>query len=177
MPISEHSCPKWIQGYNGQVRKKPVTYAIYPCMQQGTHKKSTVPFLIANIGHHDAILGKTWMNKNRLLLDINNDTIIYSKGPSTPQANQIPPKILPRPKPQAEYTPILIHAIGAAVFHSLATKPKSENIQLFAMSMQDIDAQLAFHRDAKVDTISLSSVESAAQNREEILAKLPPHLP
>ncbi len=33
--------------------------------------------LITNINHHDVILEKFWMNKNEILLDMQNDVIVF----------------------------------------------------------------------------------------------------
>ena len=71
---------------------------------------------------------------------MSNNTIIYSKEPITPLINLPPPKILPRLRPQAEDISFIIYAIGAAAYHLLATKVKSENIELFVILIRDIDA-------------------------------------
>ena len=144
-------------------------------MTMGKYKETTVPFLITDIGHHDAILGKTWMNKNRVLLDLGNDSIIFPERQSvnsttSPSAR---PKILPRPSPRSKEDAFSIHSVGAAAFHSLSKRPKTDNVQIFAISMEDINRQLAFFRDAEAEAISLTAVEPAAQNLQEIKAKLP----
>lgn len=167
---------KWVKGFDGIIRKRPITHVIYPNLHVGKYREATVPFLITDIGHHEAILGKTWMNKNRVLLDLGNDSIIFPDSrlmsPSQPPAPT--PKILPRPKAKAKEDIFSIHSVGAAAFHSLAKRSKSDNIQIFAMSMEDINTQLAFFRDSKAEAISLSAVETAGHNMEEIKAKLPP---
>ena len=166
---------KLVQGFDGVVRKKPITHAIYPTMSMGKHRETTVPFLITDVGYHDAILGKTWMNKNRVLLDLGNDSIMFPERQPVPSAP--PPstklKILPRPSPRPNEDVFSIHSIGAAAFHLLARRPKSDNIQIFAMSMEDINTQLGFFRDQEAEVVSLSAVEPANQNMEDVKNKLP----
>ena len=167
---------KLVQGFDGVIRQKPITHAIYPNMRIGQHHESTVPFLITNVGHHDGILGKTWMNKNRLLLDLSNDTIIFPKSTqdSRPRPPTPPLKIFPRARPRPKEDVFSIHSVGAASFYSLARRPKSDGIQIFAMSMEDVNTELAFFRDSAAEAVSLSAVGSTSQNLEEIKTKLPP---
>ncbi len=49
---------KLIRGYDGKLSKKAITHKILPNLTVGSHKKLSVPMLIADIGHHEAILGK-----------------------------------------------------------------------------------------------------------------------
>ena len=187
--------PKKLRGYDGQIAKKPITEALYPNLVLPGHKELTAPMLITDLGQHAAILGKPWMNRFGVLLDMSNDTIIFpnqlpktnpkpilsinpeSKSPletrvvepSTSKA----PKILPRLKPPQEDEQYTIHSVGAEAFGLLARGARRNKTEIFALSMEDIDNQLAFHREAQLDVISLSSVEAASQNLEEIKAKLP----
>ncbi len=39
--------------------------------------------LIANIDHHEVILSKLWMNKNEILLNMQNDVIVFSNQLNT----------------------------------------------------------------------------------------------
>ena len=166
---------KLVQGFDGVIRKKPITHVIYPNLHVGKHQEATVPFLITDIGHHDAILGKTWMNKNRVLLDLGNDSIIFPDtihtSPTLPSTSK--PQILPRPRPKAKDDVFSICSVGADAFHLLARRAKSDNAQVFAMSMEDINTQLAFFRDSEAEAISLSAVEATSHNMDEIKAKLP----
>ncbi len=43
-----------------------------------SHKKLTMSMLIADIEHHKVILSKLWMNKNKILLNMKHDTIVFS---------------------------------------------------------------------------------------------------
>ncbi len=49
---------KLIRGYDGKLAKKAIIHKILPNLTVESHKKLTVPMLIADIDHHDAILGK-----------------------------------------------------------------------------------------------------------------------
>lgn len=68
---------KLMMGYNGRMAKKAIPHQILPNLTIGGHKELTVPMLIADIGHHDVILGKPWMNKNGALLDMRSDVIVF----------------------------------------------------------------------------------------------------
>jgi len=39
--------------------------------------------LIADINHHEVILSKLWMNKNEILLNMQNDVIVFSNQLNT----------------------------------------------------------------------------------------------
>lgn len=77
MPLSK---PRYLCGYDGKMRKKPVTHAIYPSMRVGDHQESTVPMLITDLGNQHIILGKPWMNKHKVLLDMADDRIVFVPG-------------------------------------------------------------------------------------------------
>jgi len=49
---------KLIRGYDGKISKKVITHKILLNLIIGSHKELTVPMLIADIGHHEVILGK-----------------------------------------------------------------------------------------------------------------------
>ena len=71
--------PKPIQGFDNRV-VQPVTYAIYPILFIGNHTKSLVHLLITKLGQYLMILGRLYMKKNRILLDMINDFITFSLG-------------------------------------------------------------------------------------------------
>ena len=77
LPLSK---PRYLCGYDGKMRKKPVTHAIYPSMRVGNHQESTVPMLITDLGNQHIILGKPWMNKHKVMLDMADDRIIFIPG-------------------------------------------------------------------------------------------------
>ena len=49
-------------------------------MRVGDHFESTVPMLITDLGKQHIILGKPWMNKHKVMLDIADDRIIFVLG-------------------------------------------------------------------------------------------------
>ena len=187
------SKPKLVRGYDGQLCKKPITHAIYPNLMLPGHKEYTAPFLIAELGQHAVILGKPWMNRFGVLLDMSNDSILFrdnlaqssreetqiplpSEPPQEEKAPLPPPpkiKILPRPQPSAEDQLRSIHSVGAAPYALLARQAEHTGTQIFAMSMEDIDRELAHYADVKTEEISLSTVELANQNLEEVREALP----
>ena len=76
VPLSK---PKSVRGFNGQLSKLQITHAIYPGLLVKKHRETTVPMLIADLGQHDIILGKPWMNRNQLLLNMKDDSIVFSE--------------------------------------------------------------------------------------------------
>lgn len=187
------SKPKLVRGYDGQLCKKPITHAIYPNLILPGHKEPTAPMLIADLGQHAAILGKPWMNRFGVLLDMSNDSILFPKNltltalpapapspvesPPPTEITQKPlfkPQVLPRPQPSPGDKPFSIHSVGAASFASIARRAEDTGTQLFAMSMEDIDREIAFDIAVKMEEISLASVEASTQNLEEVKRKLPP---
>jgi len=50
---------KLIRGYDGKLAKKVITHKILSNLIIEGHKELTVPMLIADIDHHEAILGKS----------------------------------------------------------------------------------------------------------------------
>ena len=70
------SKPKAIRGFDGK-RAPDVTHAIYPTMTVQNHSKLTTPMLITKLGQHSIILGKPWMKKHGVILDMRNDQLIF----------------------------------------------------------------------------------------------------
>ena len=139
---------------------------------------------IADLGDHEIILGKPWMNQCGLLLNMKNDSLVFpqetpsvqigSSDDATTDLNVPKPskrvQILPRRRPDPNEQPFSIHSVGAEPFGLLA---RQQGVQIFAMSMEDIDQQLQFDVESQVESISLSNVEIAAANLQDIKKKLP----
>ncbi len=68
---------KLIKNYDGKIFKKIITHKILLNLIIESHKKLTVSMLIADIDHHEVILSKLWMNKNEILLNMQNDVIVF----------------------------------------------------------------------------------------------------
>ena len=77
LPLSK---PKPLRGYNGKLSEKPITHFILPGLTVNGHKEGSCPMLIAPLGHHNVILGKPWMNKHGVLLDMIRDKILFVPG-------------------------------------------------------------------------------------------------
>ena len=73
--------PRYLSGFDGKIRKKPVTHALYVHMRVGNHFELTVPMFITQLGNQHIILGKPWMNSHKVFLDMSDDRIIFSTWP------------------------------------------------------------------------------------------------
>ncbi len=74
---------KLIKNYDEKIFKKTITHKILLNLIIKSHKKLTVSMLIADIDHHEVILSKLWMNKNEILLNMQNDVIVFSNQLNT----------------------------------------------------------------------------------------------
>ncbi len=74
---------KLIRDYDEKISKKIITHKILLNLIIESHKKLTVSMLIADIDHHEVILSKFWMNKNEILLNMQNDVIVFSNQLNT----------------------------------------------------------------------------------------------
>lgn len=77
VPLSR---PKPLRGFDGKLSRKPITHMILPSLTVQGHKEASCPMLIAPLGQHDIILGKPWMNKHGVILDILRDKILFAPG-------------------------------------------------------------------------------------------------
>jgi len=68
---------KLIRDYDEKIFKKIITHKILLNLIIESHKKLTVSMLITDIDHHEVILSKLWMNKNEILLNMQNDIIVF----------------------------------------------------------------------------------------------------
>jgi hypothetical protein len=73
IPLSR---PKPIRGFNGYPAQ-PITHAIYPNLIIQSHFKRTASLLITRLGQHFMILGKTWLNSYKVLIDMLHDKLIF----------------------------------------------------------------------------------------------------
>ena len=96
--------PKPIQRFDGRAAR-PVTHAIYPTLSVGNHIESLAPLLITKLGQHPMILGRPWMKKHGVLLDMIHDSITFSPGFCThlgTSLSPIPPKPIEETKEISE---------------------------------------------------------------------------
>ena len=74
--------PKQIQGFDGRAAK-PITHAIYPTLTVGTHTESLAPLLITKLRNHPMILGRPWMKKHGVIIDMTNNSLAFWPGHCT----------------------------------------------------------------------------------------------
>lgn len=72
-----------LRAYNGQLAPKPITHAIYPTLAVNGHSEQTCPMLIVPLGNHRIIIGKPWMNKHGVILDMKYDRLVYKSNRCT----------------------------------------------------------------------------------------------
>ncbi len=68
---------KLIRDYDEKISKKTITHKILLNLIIESHKKLTISMLIVDIDHHEVILSKLWMNKNEILLNMQNNVIVF----------------------------------------------------------------------------------------------------
>ena len=69
---------KNIRGFDGKPGT-PITHAIYPTMKIHDHIQTLTPMLVTRLGNHPIILGKPWMNKHHVILDMATDELKFGK--------------------------------------------------------------------------------------------------
>ena len=68
--------PEPIKKFNSKPTS-PITHAIYPTLTVQGHTESLAPFLITNLGQHLLILGKSWIWKHDVILDMSYNKLIF----------------------------------------------------------------------------------------------------
>ncbi len=65
-------------------------------------------------------------------------------------------------------------SIAAAPFHSLLKKSKKAKTEVFAMSMKDINREIAYNTQCELNALNVASstIDASAQNIEDIKIKL-----
>jgi len=69
--------PKPIRGFDGHYAKKLITHAIYSNLTVQDHMERFASMLITRLGQHQMILGKTWMNKIGVTIDMRDDRLQF----------------------------------------------------------------------------------------------------
>lgn len=72
--------PKPIKGFDGRPAP-PITHAIYPTLTVQGHTESLAPMLVTTLGQHPLILGKPWMRKHGVILDMSCDKLAFWPRP------------------------------------------------------------------------------------------------
>lgn len=70
--------PCSVKGFNGKLINWPITHAIYLRLTVNEHSELTAPMLITRLGSHRIILGKPWLNRHKVVLNMGSDQLIFS---------------------------------------------------------------------------------------------------
>ncbi len=148
--------------------------------------------LIADIDHHEVILSKLWMNKNEILLNMQNDVIVFlnqlntsisifsislnSKHSSWLQSTSFSSitqtKIFMMLKWLVRKESFSIQSINAASFKTLLNCSKKNKIKVFALFMMNINRKIAYNTQNDLNALNVSSINETTQNLKDIKAKL-----
>ena len=71
--------PKPLKGFDGKPAR-PITHAIYPTLTVKGHSELLASMLITSLGQHPIILGKPWMRKHGVILDMSCDKLTFWPG-------------------------------------------------------------------------------------------------
>jgi len=183
---------KLIREYDEKLTKKIITHKILLNLTVESHKKLTVSMLIADINHHDVILEKLWMNKNEILLDMQNDVIVFlnqleafisvfsmsvralhskwSRSSNSSISSAF--KVLQRLTSTASKKNFSMFSVKAASFHALIKQSKKNRIEIFIMSIEDIDRKIVYNTQCELNVLDVAFIDASAQNLEDIKVKL-----
>ena len=191
VPLSKS---KRVRGFDGQISPRPLTHCIHPNIILQGHKELTAPLFITDLGSHAAILGKPWMNRFKVCLDMSTDSLRFPDGqrfvglkptsqtiepitvPSVQESQPTSsrrPRILPRPKPVDNDETFSMCSVSAAAFGLIVKRSRQDFTYLYAKSIEEIDSELALEERMKLEALELSSVEASAVNTGELKSQLP----
>ncbi len=183
---------KLIREYDKKLTRKIITHKILLNLTVESHKKLTVSMLITDINHHDVILEKFWMNKNEILLDMWNNVIIFlnqlkafisvflmsvraSHSKWSWSSNSFISsafKVLQQSASTALKKNFSMFSVKTASFHALIKWSKKNCIEIFAMSIKDIDRKIVYNTQCKLNILNVTFINASAQNLENIKVKL-----
>jgi len=187
---------KLIRDYDEKISKKTITHKILLNLIIESHKKLTVSMLIADINHHEVILSKLWINKNEILLNMQNNVIVFlnqlntsisifsislnlkhsSWSRSTLFFSITQTKISTMLKRLvsiiAQKESFSIQSINVALFKTLLNHSKKNKIEVFALFMMNINRKIAYNTQCNLNALNISSIDEMTQNLKDIKAKL-----
>jgi len=183
---------KLIKDYNEKIFKKIITHKFLLNLIIKSHKKLTVLMLIADINHHEVILSKLWMNKNEILLNMQNNVIVFSnqlnasilifsiflnlKHSSWSRSSSlfliIQTKIFMMFKQFIRKESFLIQSINAALFKTLLNCSKKNKIKVFVLFMMNINRKITYNTQCNLNALNIFSIDEMTQNLKNIKAKL-----
>ncbi len=183
---------KLIKEYDEKLTKKIITYNILLNLTVESHKKLTVSMLIADIDHHDVIIEKLWMNKNEILLNMQNDVIVFlnqlkafisvfsmsvrashskwSRSSNFSISSAF--KVLQRLTSTASKKNFSMFSMRAAFFHALIKWSKKNCIEIFVMLIEDIDREIVYNTQCELNVLDVAFIDASAQNLKDIKVKL-----
>ncbi len=187
---------KLIKDYDEKIFKKIITHKILLNLIIENHKKLTVSMLIADIDHHEVILSKLWMNKNEILLNMQNNVIVFlnqlntsisifsislnskhsnwSRSTSFSSITQTKTFMMLKRLIliTAQKESFLIQSINAASFKTLLNHSKKNQTEVFALFMTNINRKIAYNTQCNLNVLNVSSINETTQNLKNIKAKL-----
>ncbi len=148
--------------------------------------------LIADINHHEVILSKLWMNKNEILLNMQNDVIVFSNQLNTSilifsislnlkhsnwswsssLSSIIQTKIFMMLKWFIQEKLFSIWSINATSFKTLLNHSKKNKIKVFALFMININRKIAYNTQCNLNALNIFSINEMTQNLKDIKTKL-----
>ncbi len=187
---------KLIRDYDEKIFKKIITHKILLNLIIKSHKKLTVSMLIVDINHHEVILSKLWMNKNEILLNMQNDVIVFlnqlntsisifsislnskhsswSRSTSLFSIIQTKTSIMLKQSvsTMTKKESFSIQSIDAASFKTLLNQSKKNQTEVFALFMTDIDKEITYNTQCDLNVLNISSIDETTQNLKDIKVKL-----
>jgi len=187
---------KLIRDYDEKIFKKIITHKILLNLIIESHKKLTVSMLIIDIDYHEVILSKLWMNKNKILLNMQNDIIVFSNQlntsisifsillnskqsswlQSTSSSSITQTKISMMLKRLVSITAqkesFSIQSINATSFKTLLNHSKKNQTEVFALFMTNINKEIAYNTQCNLNALNIFSINEMTQNLKDIKAKL-----
>jgi len=187
---------KLIRDYDEKIFKKTITHKILLNLIIESYKKLTVSMLIADINHHEVILSKLWMNKNEILLNMQNDVIVFlnqlntsilifsislhskhsswlrSTSLSSITQTKISTMLKRLVSNTAQKELFSIQSINVASFKTLLNHSKKNKIKVFALFMMNINRKIAYNTQCDLNVLNVFSINETTQNLKDIKAKL-----
>jgi len=181
---------KLIRDYDEKIFKKIITHKILFNLIIKSHKKLTVSMLIVDIDHHEVILSKLWMNKNEILLNMQNNVIVFSNrlntsisifsislnskhsswSRSTLFSSITQTKVFMMLKWLIWKESFLIWSINATSFKTLLNHSKKNKIKVFALFMMNINRKIAYNTQCDLNALNVSLINETTQNLKDIKA-------
>ncbi len=152
--------------------------------------------LIADINHYEVILSKLWMNKNKILLNMQNNIIVFLNQLNTSISvfsislnskhsswlwstlffsitqTKISTMLKWLISITAQKKSFSIQSINIASFKTLLNYSKKNKIEVFALFMMNINKEIAYNTQCNLNVLNISLINEMTQNLKDIKAKL-----